>query len=62
MPRTATLISGDSSGAYRYLPRSVDTFLDAQSLADAITRAGFTGVQTKSLDFGICALHLGIKA
>ena len=61
MPRTATLISGDSSGAYRYLPRSVETFLDAQSLADAMTRAGFSGVQTKSLDFGICALHLGVK-
>lgn len=61
MPRTATWISGDSSGAYRYLPRSVDTFLDAKSLGDAMDAAEFTNVLTKPLDFGICALHRGKK-
>jgi demethylmenaquinone methyltransferase/2-methoxy-6-polyprenyl-1,4-benzoquinol methylase len=28
MPRTATLIARDKSGAYKYLPRSVNTFIN----------------------------------
>src|SRR5262249_16829843 len=33
MPFTASLLAGDRSGAYRYLPRSVDTFADRNTLA-----------------------------
>src|SRR4051812_43225003 len=32
MPRTATLISGDKSGAYRYLPASVGTFMSREQM------------------------------
>src|ERR1019366_2437011 len=31
LPRTATLISGDKTGAYRYLPESVNTFIGRQA-------------------------------
>ncbi|HUB26432.1 MAG TPA: ubiquinone/menaquinone biosynthesis methyltransferase, partial [Tepidisphaeraceae bacterium] len=32
LPRTATWISGDKTGAYRYLPESVNTFIDRASM------------------------------
>ena len=38
MPRTATLISGDKSGAYKYLPESVNTFIDRQTMQDPCGR------------------------
>ncbi len=54
MPLTATWISGDRSGAYKYLPRSVDTFLDRDQLAQMLRETGFTDVRQKALSFGVC--------
>ena len=54
MPRTATLLSRDRSGAYRYLPRSVQTFLDRQQLAALVAGAGFEGARSIPLTFGVC--------
>ena len=59
MPRTATLLSGDRSGAYRYLPRSIDTFLDREALAEAMREAGFAPVRQRALTFGVCICSLG---
>ncbi|MHC4996602.1 MAG: ubiquinone/menaquinone biosynthesis methyltransferase, partial [Planctomycetota bacterium] len=42
MPRTATLISGDRSGAYKYLPQSVNTFLGREQMVGMLEEAGFT--------------------
>ena len=61
MPRTATLISGDRSGAYRYLPRSVETFLDRDRVMDLMRSAGLEQVAAKSLSGGICACYFGRK-
>lgn len=61
MPRTATWISGDKSGAYKYLPRSVATFLSRRHLIEAMERAGFNEVIAKSLTFGICVCYRGVK-
>jgi len=61
MPRTATLISGDRSGAYRYLPRSVETFLDRGRILDIMRDAGLEQVSAKSLSGGICASYFGRK-
>jgi len=61
MPLTATLISGDRSGAYRYLPRSIETFLTPESLSKAISDAGFTQATTRHLTMGVCACHRAIK-
>lgn len=61
MPRTATLISGDRTGAYRYLPRSVDTFLDRHELRRLLEGAGFTGVRSRGLTGGICVCTVGTK-
>ena len=62
MPRTATLISGDRTGAYRYLPRSVGTFLSRDEMCALITRSGFRDVSVTPLTFGICACYRAERA
>lgn len=61
MPRTATWISGDKSGAYRYLPKSVESFLTAEQLESLWRGAGFTDCTRWSLTFGVCVCHRAIK-
>jgi demethylmenaquinone methyltransferase/2-methoxy-6-polyprenyl-1,4-benzoquinol methylase len=61
MPRTATLISGDRSGAYRYLPKSVETFLTREQLLGLITSAGFTQAKATPLTMGICVCYRAEK-
>ena len=61
MPRTATWISGDKSGAYRYLPRSVDTFINPEQICAGIERANFKEVRSNALDFGICTTFFARK-
>lgn len=60
MPRTATLISGDTSGAYKYLPKSVGTFMTRGQMRDAIGAAGFGEVSAKALTMGICVCYRGV--
>lgn len=61
MPRTATLLSRDRTGAYRYLPRSVGTFMARRDLCALIEATGFTGVHAQSLTLGICALYAATR-
>lgn len=61
MPRTATLLSGDRSGAYRYLPRSVGTFMSRAQMMDAVAGAGFGQVTARNLSLGICVCYRGIR-
>ncbi|HZW09414.1 MAG TPA: ubiquinone/menaquinone biosynthesis methyltransferase [Phycisphaerales bacterium] len=62
MPRTATLISRDKSGAYRYLPRSVGTFMGSVALGDRLREVGFGAVEHKPLSLGICVRTLARKS
>ncbi len=57
MPRTATLISGDTSGAYKYLPKSVGTFMPREDLCGLLTRNDLQNVTVRSLTLGICACY-----
>lgn len=59
MPWTATIIAGDRSGAYRYLPRSIATFLERDEMAAAIAAAGFATVEQHPMTFGVCVAYLG---
>lgn len=62
MPLTASLVARDRSGAYRYLPASVASFLEPAALARAVADAGFTGVRQHALTFGVCVAttaHVG---
>jgi demethylmenaquinone methyltransferase/2-methoxy-6-polyprenyl-1,4-benzoquinol methylase len=57
-PIVAALLGGDPA-AYRYLPRSVAAFPDADGLAEHMRDAGFARVRYERLSFGIAAIHVG---
>ncbi|MGH7130394.1 MAG: bifunctional demethylmenaquinone methyltransferase/2-methoxy-6-polyprenyl-1,4-benzoquinol methylase UbiE [Phycisphaerales bacterium] len=61
MPHTATLISGDRSGAYKYLPASVETFLDREQLGGVLRQTRFGEVSAKPLTLGVCICHRAVK-
>ncbi len=61
LPRTATLISGDKTGAYQYLPESVNTFISPDQLTQRMKTAGFADVIARSLTAGICFCYRGIR-
>ncbi len=61
LPRTATLISGDKTGAYKYLPQSVNTFISRKEMMQMMSTAGFTDVQQFPMTFGVCVCYRGYK-
>jgi demethylmenaquinone methyltransferase/2-methoxy-6-polyprenyl-1,4-benzoquinol methylase len=61
LPRTATLISGDKTGAYKYLPESVNTFIGRQQMMDMMAVAGFANVEQFPMTFGVCVCYRGYK-
>ncbi|GMV26757.1 MAG: demethylmenaquinone methyltransferase [Phycisphaerae bacterium] len=61
MPRTATWISGDRSGAYRYLPKSVGSFMPPDRLGGLIRAAGLQEPEITRLSFGICLCYVSAK-
>ncbi len=61
MPWTATLLARDRSGAYRYLPRSVGSFMSRDELARVMEEAGFRGVTARPLTLGIVVLYRGVR-
>jgi demethylmenaquinone methyltransferase/2-methoxy-6-polyprenyl-1,4-benzoquinol methylase len=52
LPRVATLLSGDESGAYRYLPSSIRTFGRSGELVRRLEAAGLSRVVTRSMNLG----------
>ena len=62
LPRTATLISGDKTGAYKYLPESVNTFIGREQMAAMMAGAGFGRVEQFPMTFGVCVCYRGVKA
>lgn len=61
MPHTATWISGDKSGAYKYLPKSVETFISRAEMKRLIGAAGFGDVTEHAMTFGVCVCYRGVK-
>jgi demethylmenaquinone methyltransferase/2-methoxy-6-polyprenyl-1,4-benzoquinol methylase len=61
LPRTATLISGDKTGAYKYLPESVNTFTSPKIMQEMMRSAGFAQVETFPMTFGVCLCYRGVK-
>jgi demethylmenaquinone methyltransferase/2-methoxy-6-polyprenyl-1,4-benzoquinol methylase len=61
LPRTATLISGDKTGAYKYLPQSVNTFIGRKEMMQMMSAAGFANVEQFPMTFGVCVCYRGIK-
>ena len=56
-PAVAGLLGGDRE-AYRYLPRSLRPFPEAERLAEMLRDAGFRNVSFERLTFGIAAIHI----
>ncbi len=61
LPRTATLISGDKTGAYKYLPESVNTFIGREQMMGMMRDAGFVDVEQHAMTFGVCVCYRGVK-
>jgi demethylmenaquinone methyltransferase/2-methoxy-6-polyprenyl-1,4-benzoquinol methylase len=61
LPRTATWISGDKTGAYKYLPESVNTFIDRRQMMQLMSDAGFQRVEQFPMTFGVCVCYRGFK-
>jgi len=61
MPAAASWLSGDRTGAYRYLPRSVASFVDVPELMDRLARAGFDRVRAASLTLGIVTVYIAYR-
>jgi demethylmenaquinone methyltransferase/2-methoxy-6-polyprenyl-1,4-benzoquinol methylase len=61
LPRTATLVSGDKTGAYKYLPESVNTFIGREQMAGMMRGAGFGQVEQFPMTFGVCVCYRGVK-
>ncbi|MAD19106.1 MAG: bifunctional demethylmenaquinone methyltransferase/2-methoxy-6-polyprenyl-1,4-benzoquinol methylase UbiE [Planctomycetaceae bacterium] len=61
MPLTASLVARDGSGAYRYLPRSIETFHSPEDLADMMRSAGLDVVRQVPLTFGVCVASLAVR-
>jgi demethylmenaquinone methyltransferase/2-methoxy-6-polyprenyl-1,4-benzoquinol methylase len=62
LPRTATLISGDKTGAYKYLPESVNTFIGRPEMVQMMKDAGFQQVEQFPMTFGVSVCYRGVKA
>ena len=61
MPPAASLISGDRSGAYRYLPRSVVSFADAEQMCSQLRRAGFARVTASPMTMGTVTVYVALR-
>lgn len=61
MPLAATLVSGDRTGAYRYLPRSVVSFPDARAMCRRLSAAGFETVTATAMTLGIVTVYVATK-
>jgi demethylmenaquinone methyltransferase / 2-methoxy-6-polyprenyl-1,4-benzoquinol methylase len=61
LPRTATWISGDTTGAYKYLPESVNTFISREAMVERMGAAGFAGIEARALTLGVCVCYKGVR-
>jgi demethylmenaquinone methyltransferase / 2-methoxy-6-polyprenyl-1,4-benzoquinol methylase len=61
LPWLGSLVSGDKTGTYRYLPASIRAFPDQETFKRLLLDAGFTDVTYRNLTGGIVAIHMGTK-
>lgn len=52
LPWVGSALSGDRTGAYRYLPSSIRTFEGRAAMTARLEAAGFTSVRSVSMNFG----------
>ncbi len=62
MPIAASWISGDRSGAYRYLPKSVVSFLNADQMCAKLRLAGFIQATATPLTWGVVTVYIATRS
>ncbi len=61
MPVGARLVSGDRTGAYSYLPRSVVSFLSPENVCQQLRQVGFASVEMTQLTLGVVTVYVAGK-
>lgn len=61
MPIGASWVSRDRTGAYRYLPRSVLSFVDSSAMVERLSNAGFVQVDTCTMTMGVVTIFVAVK-
>ncbi len=61
LPLLATWVSRDHTGAYRYLPRSIQTFDRRGRMVARLRSAGFEDVRAVPLNLGTVVIYAGRK-
>ncbi len=61
MPLAASWISRDKTGAYRYLPRSVVSFLNARQMSERLRGVGFAVACAVPRTFGVVTIYVAEK-
>jgi ubiquinone/menaquinone biosynthesis methyltransferase len=61
IPKLGKLVAGDED-SYQYLVESIRKFPNQENFKKMIEKSGFDNVRFKSLNFGVVAIHSGIKA
>jgi len=61
MPVAAAWVSGDRSGAYRYLPKSVVSFVGATEMCARLRGAGFDEASATTLTMGVVTVYIARK-
>ena len=59
LPRVGALISRDRTGAYRYLPRSIQTFEPVPTMVRRLQDVGFVAVTATRMNLGGVVLYRG---
>ncbi|RMF78582.1 MAG: bifunctional demethylmenaquinone methyltransferase/2-methoxy-6-polyprenyl-1,4-benzoquinol methylase UbiE [Planctomycetota bacterium] len=62
LPRLGAWISRDASGAYRYLPQSIQTFARRGEMLDRLRTVGFAQVAADTMNFGSVVIYRGVVA
>jgi demethylmenaquinone methyltransferase / 2-methoxy-6-polyprenyl-1,4-benzoquinol methylase len=61
LPRLGALLSRDRTNAYRYLPRSIQTFETTRGMRDRLLEAGFREVTARRMNLGGVVLYRAIR-
>lgn len=60
IPTVGKLISKDKV-AYKYLPKSIEAFVQGKEMIEVLRKNGFRNARYKTYTFGICTMYIGEK-
>lgn len=61
LPFLGRWLARDRSGAYRYLPRSIDTFTSSEAILEYLCAAGFNDLSVRRMNLGGVSLYRGVR-